>query len=297
VMHYWCEQGVRIFRVDNPHTKPFRFWEWLIARVQERYPDSIFLAEAFTRPTVMQFLAKAGFTQSYTYFTWRNTKWELTEYFRELTQTNVKQYMRPNLFVNTPDILPEFLQHGGRPAFQIRLILAATLGASYGVYGPPFEEFLRTPRPGSEDYLDSEKFEIRHWDWQKTNVFRELIGRINRIRRENEALQYDHRLEFHGTDNEQILFYSKTTADQSNIVLVIVNLDPYHAQSGYVRMPLEQFGLREADSYQMQDLLTGAHFLWHGEWNFVSLDPQSTSAHILRLRRKTRTERDFDYFM
>jgi starch synthase (maltosyl-transferring) len=205
--------------------------------------------------------------------------------------------MRPNLFVNTPDILPEFLQHGGPPAFQIRLILAATLGASYGVYGPSYEEFLHAPRPGSEDYIDSEKFEIRHWNWQRTNVFRELIGRVNQIRRENEALQFDHRLDFHGTDNEQILFYSKTNEDQSNIVLVIINLDPYHTQNGYVRMPLGQFGLTESDSYQMQDLLTGAHFLWHGEWNYVSLDPQSTAAHVLRLRRKTRTERDFDYFM
>ena len=297
VVVYWCEQGVRIFRVDNPHTKPFRFWQWLIARVQERFPDAIFLAEAFTRPAVMRYLAKAGFTQSYSYFTWRNTKWELTEYFRELTQTSVRQTMRPNLFVNTPDILPEFLQHGGPPAFQIRLILAATLGASYGVYGPPYEEFLQAPRPGSEDYINSEKFELRHWDWERTNVFRELIARINQVRRENEALQYDHRLEFHGTDNEQILFYSKTSEDQSNVVLVIVNLDPYHAQSGYVRMPLSQFGLQESDSYQMQDLLTGAHFLWHGDWNYVSLDPQSTAAHVLRLRRKTRTERDFDYFM
>lgn len=297
VVIYWCEQGVRIFRVDNPHTKSFRFWEWLIARVQERYPESIFLAEAFTRPAVMQYLAKSGFTQSYSYFTWRNTKWELTEYFRELTQTNLRQYMRPNLFVNTPDILPEFLQHGGPPAFQIRLILAATLGATYGIYGPPFEEFLRAPRPGSEDYLDSEKFELRAWDWQRTNVFRELIGRINRIRRENEALHFDHRLAFHTTDNEQILFFSKTSEDQSNVILVIINLDPHHTQAGYARMPLEQFGLQESDSYQMQDLLTGAHFLWHGEWNYVSLNPASTAAHILRLRRKIRTERDFDYFL
>src|SRR5262249_10611195 len=197
VVLFWARRGVRIFRVDNPHTKPFRFWEWLIARAQEQYPDAIFLSEAFTRPKVMRYLAKGGFTQSYTYFTWRNTKHEITEYFTELTQTEVREYMRPNLFANTPDILPEFLQYGGRPPFQTRLILAAPLGATYGIYGPPFEKCVGTAvRHGSEEYLDSEKYQVRHWDWEAPNVFRELIARVNRIRRENPALQYDHRLRF-----------------------------------------------------------------------------------------------------
>jgi starch synthase (maltosyl-transferring) len=297
VVMFWADRGVRIFRVDNPHTKPFRFWEWLIRHVQEKYPDTIFLSEAFTRPKVMKYLAKSGFTQSYTYFTWRNTRHELTEYFTELTQTEVREYMRPNLFANTPDILPEYLQHGGPAAFRIRLVLAATLGATYGIYGPPYETFQATPvKPQSEEYLDSEKYQVRHWDWDSPNVFREFIALINRIRRENPALHYDHRLRFHPTDNDQLLFYSKTTSDQSNIIMVVVNLDPYHTQSGFVRVPVNEFGLGHGDSYQVQDLLTGAHFLWHGESNYVALDP-GVSAHVLRLRRKTRTERDFDYFM
>ncbi|MEX2175473.1 MAG: alpha-1,4-glucan--maltose-1-phosphate maltosyltransferase [Pirellulaceae bacterium] len=297
VVLYWAEQGVRIFRVDNPHTKPFRFWQWLIAGVQERYPDAIFLSEAFTRPKVMKFLAKSGFSQSYTYFTWRNTKWDLTEYFTELTQTDVRHYLRPNLFANTPDILPEFLQHGGPAAFQMRLILAATLGATYGIYGPPYENFEATPRPGSEEYIDSEKFQLRHWDWSRPNVFCEFIARVNQARRENPALQHDHRLRFHLADNDQLLFYSKTTADLANIILVVVNVDPYHMQSGYVHVPLAEFGLTPGDTYQVQDLLTGAHFLWQGSANYISLDPQNATAHVLRLRKKARTEQDFDYFM
>jgi starch synthase (maltosyl-transferring) len=297
VVLFWIEKGVRIFRVDNPHTKPFRFWQWLIASVQEQFPDAIFLAEAFTRPKVMKFLAKCGFSQSYSYFTWRNTKWEITEYFQQLTQTSACEYMRPNLFANTPDILPEYLQHGGPAAFQIRLVLAATLGASYGIYGPPFETFEAAPRPGSEEYINSEKYELRHWNWERPNVFREFIALVNRARRENPALHFDHRLKFHSTDNENIVFYSKTTPDMSNIVLTVVNVDPHHVQSGYIRVPLAEFGLSPADSYQVQDLLTGAYFLWHGESNYIALDPKSAAAHILRLRRKGRTEQDFDYFM
>jgi starch synthase (maltosyl-transferring) len=297
VVMFWADRGVRIFRVDNPHTKPFRFWEWLIAGVQEKYPDTIFLSEAFTRPKVMKYLAKSGFTQSYTYFTWRNTRHELIEYFTELTQTPVREYMRPNLFANTPDILNEYLQHGGPAAFRIRLVLAATLGATYGIYGPPFENCVGTPvRPGSEEYLDSEKYQIRHWDWGAANVFREFITLLNRARRENPALQSDHRLRFYPTDNDQLIFYGKTTPDHTNVVLVVVNLDPYHTQSGWVRVPVHEFGLGPHESYQVQDLLTGAHYLWHGESNFVSLDP-NVSAHVLRLRRRARTERDFDYFL
>jgi starch synthase (maltosyl-transferring) len=298
VVMFWAGRGVRVFRVDNPHTKPFRFWEWLIARVQEKYPDAIFLSEAFTRPKVMKYLAKSGFTQSYTYFTWRNTRSEITAYFTELTQSDVRDAMRANLFANTPDILPEYLQYGGPAAFQIRFVLAATLGATYGIYGPPFEEFEARPvKPHSEEYLDSEKYQLRHWDWEKPSIFREFIALVNRARRENPALQYDHRLRFHATDNEQVVFYGKSTPDLSNVVLVIVNLDPHHTQSGWVRLPLEEFGLRPGESYQVQDLITGAFYLWNGESNYVSLDPKVAAAHLLRLRKRARTERDFDYFM
>ncbi|MBX9681813.1 MAG: alpha-1,4-glucan--maltose-1-phosphate maltosyltransferase [Gemmataceae bacterium] len=297
VVMFWADRGVRIFRVDNPHTKPFRFWEWLIAGVQEKYPDAVFLAEAFTRPKVMKYLAKSGFTQSYSYFTWRNTKEEIAAYFTELTQTDVRDAMRPNLFANTPDILPEFLQHSGPPGFHLRLMLAATLGATYGIYGPVYETFEATPvKAHGEEYLDSEKYQIRHWEWTKPNVFREFIALINQIRRENAALQYDHRLRFYPSDNEQILFYGKTSPDLSNAVLVVANLDPHHVQSGYVKMPMEELGLKPGEGYQMQDLVTGGHFLWHGETNYVSLDPKSAPAHILRVRKRVRTERDFDYF-
>jgi starch synthase (maltosyl-transferring) len=246
----------------------------------------------------MKYLAKGGFTQSYSYFTWRNSKYELTEYFTELTQTQVREYMRPNLFANTPDILPEFLQHSGPPGFHLRLVLAATLGASYGIYGPVFERFEGMPvRPRAEEYLNSEKYEIRQWDWKSPTVFREFVRLVNRVRRENPALQYDHRLRFYSTDNEQLLFFGKTTSDYSNVILVIANLDPYHTQSGYVRVPLQELDLSPNESYQVQDLITGAHFLWHGEANYVALDPHVSPTHILRLRRRVRTERDFDYFM
>jgi starch synthase (maltosyl-transferring) len=245
----------------------------------------------------MRYLAKAGFSQSYTYFTWRNTRAELTAYLTELTQTEVREYLRPNLFANTPDILPEYLQYGGRAAFQVRLVLAATLGATYGIYGPPFEEHAGTAvRPGSEEYLDSEKYQIRHWEWDRPNVFRDYITRLNRIRRDNPALHGNDRLRFYPTDNEQLLFYGKTTADLSNIVLVVVNLDPHHVQSGWVRVPLDELGLRPGDTYQAHDLVTGAHFLWAGESNFVQLDPAVSAAHVLRVRKRVRTEHDFDYY-
>jgi starch synthase (maltosyl-transferring) len=297
VVLFWAEHGVRIFRVDNPHTKPFRFWEWLISKVRESYPDAVFLSEAFTRPKVMRRLAKMGFSQSYSYFTWRNTGPEIAAYFTELTQTSVREYMRPNLFANTPDILPEFLWHQGVNAFRSRLVLAATLGAAYGIYGPPFENCESRPAGQGEEYFDSEKYQIRHWDWERPNVFREFIARVNQIRRENPALHYDHRLRFHPTDNESLLFYSKTTADLSSIILVVVNVDPHHMQSGWVHVPLAELELEPETSYQVHDLLTDGRFLWHGEANFVTLDPNVCPAHILRLRRRAKTERDFDYFI
>ena len=298
VVFFWIKQGVKIFRVDNPHTKPFAFWEYLIARVKRAYPDVIFLSEAFTRPTVMYRLAKLGFTQSYTYFTWRNTKWDLTQYFTELTQTEVREFFRPNLWPNTPDILNEYLQVGGRPAFEIRLILAATLGANYGIYGPAFELHENRARaPGSEEYLDSEKYQIRVWDVDRPDSLRELIARVNRIRREHPALHADRRLRFHDTDNDMILCYSKSTADLRDVILVVVNLDPHHVQSGWVELPLQEFGLDPHRPYQAHDLLSGARYLWSGARNYVQLNPHGLPAHIFKLRRHLRSEHDFDYYL
>jgi starch synthase (maltosyl-transferring) len=298
VVLYWIEQGIRIFRVDNPHTKPFDFWEWLIADIKTRYPEVLFLSEAFTRPKVMYRLSQLGFTQSYTYFAWRNTKPELTEYFTELTQTEVAEYFRANLWPNTPDILTEFLQFGGRPAFMIRLVLAATLGASYGIYGPAFELCEnRALRPGGEEYLDAEKYQIRQWDIDNPDSLRSLIARVNHIRRENPALHGDRSLRFHAVDNDQLIVYSKMTADLSNIIVVVVNLDPHHTQSGWVDLPLEAFQLDLHQPYQVHDLLADARYFWHGTHNYVELNPQVMPAHIFRIRRLVRTERDFDYFL
>ena len=298
VVRFWIDQGVRIFRVDNPHTKPFGFWEWLIGDLKRDHPDLIFLAEAFTRPKVMYRLAKIGFTQSYTYFAWRNTKGEIERYFTELTRTEVREFFRPNLWPNTPDILTEFLQMGGRPAFLIRLFLAATLGASYGVYGPAFELCENEPREwGSEEYLDSEKYEIRTWDLSPPENLRGFIQRINQIRRENPALQTDRNLLFHPVDNEQLIAYSKHTDDRSNIVLTVVNLDPHHAHAGWVDLPLDRLGLDPDRPYQGHDLIQDVRFLWTGARNFVELDPKTVPAHVFRIRKRIRTERDFDYFM
>jgi starch synthase (maltosyl-transferring) len=298
IVLFWAGRGVRIFRVDNPHTKPFAFWEWLIAGIQREHPEAIFLAEAFTRPKVMYRLAKAGFTQSYTYFAWRNTKPELEAYFRDLTQTEVREYFRPNLWPNTPDILTEHLQYGGRPAFMARLVLAATLGASYGIYGPAFELCEHVAlAPGREEYRDSEKYEIRTWDTGRPDSLREFIALVNRIRRESPPLQADDNLRFHPVENDQLIAYSKSAEDGSGTVLVVVNLDPRHTQSGWVELPLEEFGLSAAAPFQGHDLLSGARFLWQGRRFFVELDPSAVPAHIIRLRRRVRTEKDFDYFM
>jgi starch synthase (maltosyl-transferring) len=284
VFLFWIERGVRVFRVDNPHTKPFRFWEWLITEIKQDHPDVLFLAEAFTRPKIMYYLAKLGFSQSYTYFTWRNERWDLTEYFTELTQTNVREYFRPNPWPNTPDILHEFLQTGGRPAFIIRYILAATLGANYGIYGPAFELCEHLPREsGSEEYLDSEKYQIRNWDLNRPDSLKYLIARVNHIRRQNPALQADQHLRFYSTDNDQLIAYSKTTETLDNIIVVVVNLDPYHAQSGWVELPLKDLQLRAQAPYQMHDLLTGASYTWHGALNYVGLDPYRQPAHVFKV--------------
>jgi starch synthase (maltosyl-transferring) len=298
VVRFWLDRQIRIFRVDNPHTKPLPFWEWLIGRVKQDYPDAIFLSEAFTRPKVMLQLAKLGFSQSYTYFTWRNTKPELTEYFIELTQTEAREFFRPNLWPNTPDILTEYLQYGGRPAFLARLVLAATLGASYGIYGPAFELLEHQPRePGSEEYLHSEKYEIRHWELNRPDSLRPFITRVNRIRRDNPALQTNAGLRFHATDHDQLIAYSKQDADGTNIVLTIVNLDPHHAHGGWLDLAPAELRMPANQPYQAHDLLTDARYLWHSDRAYVQLDPAIVPAHIFRLRRRLRTERDFDYFM
>lgn len=298
VVLFWIDQGVRIFRVDNPHTKPFSFWEDFISGIRKDCPDVIFLAEAFTRPKVMYNLAKLGFSQSYTYFAWRNTKRELTQYFSEITRGEVREYFRPNLWPNTPDILTESLQSGGRAAFMTRLILAAMLGANYGIYGPAFELCESRPlEPGSEEYLDSEKYEIKHWNIKSPDSLRELIARVNRIRKENPALQSDWRLQFHPVDNERIVCFSKRTEDFKNIILAVVNLDPYHTQSGWLEVPLEFLGTESHQPYQVHDLLTGARYLWQGPRNYVEIKPHAIPAHIFRIEQPVRTERDFDFFM
>jgi starch synthase (maltosyl-transferring) len=297
IFEHWIGEGVRIFRVDNPHTKPFAFWEWVIGELKQAHPDLIFLAEAFTRPKLMHRLARLGFTQSYNYFPWRTNGWELREYFTELTRTDVADFFRPNLWPNTPDILTEQLQFGGRPVFVQRLILAATLGASYGIYGPPFELLESRPRErGSEEYLNSEKYELRRWDLSSPGSLRDLVALVNRARRENAALKTNGGLLFHDCDNEQLLCYSKSAPGADNTVVVVINLDPHHPQSGWVQLDLARLGLEAGRSFQVHDLLTGARFLWNGARNFVQLDPLQVPAHLFRIRRRVRSEQDFDYF-
>jgi starch synthase (maltosyl-transferring) len=297
IFDFWIEQGVRIFRVDNPHTKPFAFWEWLIAAIKQEHPDVIFLAEAFTKPHVMYRLAKVGFSQSYTYFTWRNTKQELIDYLTELTQTDVREYFRPSFWPNTPDILPEFLQRGGRPAFMVRLILAATLAASYGIYGAAFELCENVPRqPGSEEYLNSEKYELKNADLQSSQSLKDLIARINRIRRGSPALQSTDNIQFHRTDNPLLICYSKANRDLSDVIIVVVNLDYIYRQSGWTDLDLVSLGLDGEQVFQVHDLLGEGTYSWRGARNYVELTPGSLPAHILRVQRGVRTEHDFDYY-
>ena len=269
----------------------------LLKEIKRDYPDTLFLAEAFTRQKVMYRLAKIGFTQSYTYFTWRNTKPELIAYLTELTQTGVREYFRPNFWPNTPDILPEHLQYGGRPAFMIRLVLAATLSSSYGIYGPPFELCLHEAIAGKEEYLNSEKYEIKHWDWDKPGSLRDFIARVNRIRKENPALQTQWSLRFYEVDNESLLFYAKMSEDLSDIILVVVNLDPFHTQSGWVKVPVEAWSIDPQQPYLVHDLLSDDKYIWQGERNYVELNPQVLPAGIFRVRKRLRRETDFDYFL
>ncbi len=282
VVEFWIQQGVTIFRVDNPHTKPYRFWEWLINRIKRRHPETVFLSEAFTRPKVMHHLAKLGFSQSYTYFTWRTTKQELVEYFEELTQPPGREYFRPNVWPNTPDILHEYLQQGGRPAFAIRYLLAATLAASYGIYGPAFELHENQPlHPGSEEYLNSEKYQIRAWDLNRHDSLKDLIATVNRIRHHHRVFQDDWNLTFHPVDNDALIVYSKQVPGQ--VLLMVVNLDPHNTHSGWLTLPLDELGLPVHDPYFAHDLLTDARYQWQGPSNFVMLDPHTQPGHVLRL--------------
>jgi len=275
---------VRIFRVDNPHTKPVAFWEYLVSGVRDKYPDVVFLSEAFTRPKMMKALAKAGFNQSYSYFTWRNSKRELIEYFTELTQTEMSEYFRANLWPNTPDILPFVLQDGGRPAFMIRVLLAATLSTLYGIYSG-YELCENEALPGREEYLDSEKYQWKERDWNAPGNIKDWIAQLNKIRRENRALQFYDNLRFYHADNDAILFYGKMTPARDNIILVVVNLDPHRKQNSYVNVPIDQFGQMESDVYQVHDLLSDARYTWRGRQNYVELDPEIQTGHVFRVRR------------
>ncbi|MCB1016158.1 MAG: DUF3416 domain-containing protein, partial [Acidimicrobiales bacterium] len=284
VVDHWIGEGVRIFRVDNPHTKPFAFWEWLLAETRAAHPDVLFLAEAFTRPRVLEQLAKLGFSQSYNYFAWRNEAWELREYFTELTRTEVAEYLRPNVWPNTPDILTEHLQRGGRGAFAARAVLAATLAASYGVYGPAFELCEHEPRhEGSEEYLHSEKYEIRSWDRDRADSLAPLLGRLNALRRGHPALQTNRTLRFHDVDGDDLLCYSKRTDDGDDVVLVVVNTDPHHVRAGVVHLDLDELGVADAASFEVHDRLGDARYRWEGPDNYVELDPAGMPAHVFTL--------------
>jgi len=296
VFLYWCQQGVTIFRVDNPHTKAFRFWDYAISKVKAQYPQAIFLSEAFTRPKVMHRLAKGGFTQSYTYFTWRNTKEELIEYMQELTATESREYFRPNFWPNTPDILPEYLQYGGRPAFLIRLVLAATLTANYGIYGPAYEVWEHTPlAPGKEEYRYSEKYEIKDWALDRPDALTDFIARINSIRHNNPALQADWRLVFHPISNDQMLCYSKTDASLANVILVVVSLDYRNTQLGWVTVDLTALGVDPEQPYQVEDLISGERYVWQGERNYVELNPHKVAAHIFKVTTDMHTKPTTDH--
>lgn len=281
VLLVWASWGVRIVRVDNPHTKPFGFWEWVIAEVKKEYPDMLFLSEAFTRPKVMQQLAKGGFAHSYTYYTWRNSKAELMEYMTELTAGEMKDYFRPNFWPTTHDINPYILQSGHEPQFLIRYFLAATLSSNYGIYGPSFELMEHVPNAGKEEYLNSEKYEIKLWDWDRTNKLTYLITLVNRIRRENAALQQTNNLTFCRIDDDHLMAYLKVTGN--NWLLIVVNLDAYNRRSGIVQVPIWQLGLDNSQPYRVHDLLTGAQYTWKGEWNYVELDPYMLPMHLFRI--------------
>lgn len=286
VITYWIDKGIKIFRVDNPHTKSFKFWEWCIREIRQVNPEVIFLAEAFTRPRIMEWLAKTGFNQSYTYFTWRDNPWEMREYMLELTKGPMRDYFRPNFWPNTPDILTPVLVHGGEPAHIMRLVLAATLSSNYGLYGPVYEFGVNAPYPGKEEYLDSEKYEIKHWDWKAETRIREIITIINRVRKENPALQSTWNITFAEVQNDNILAYAKKDEASGNIMFMVVNMDPYNTQSAYLKMPMYEMGMDFGKPYVMEDQISGAQYTWHGEWNYVELNPYQLPAHIFKVTQQ-----------
>ena len=287
VFLYWIDQGIRIFRVDNPHTKSFRFWRWLIAEVRKDFKDVLFLAEAFTRPKIMAQLAKLGFNQSYTYFTWRNSKFELTEYCESLVNSELKNYFRPNFWPNTPDILPFSLQGANRASFIQRVILAGTLSSNFGLYGPAYELMENIPaQQGKEEYLNSEKYEIKDWNIRNKKSISKVIARLNKIRKENKAMHRMQSLRFHPVDNDALICYSKHTDDLQNIILSIVNLDPSQTQSGWIGLPLNDFNISEDHEFEVQDLLSGSFYKWKGSYNFVELNPGVIPAHIFKIKKQ-----------
>jgi starch synthase (maltosyl-transferring) len=283
VIEFWIEKGIRIFRVDNPHTKPFVFWEWIMAEMRRDHPDVLFLSEAFTRPKIMARLAKIGFHQSYSYFTWRKNKSELIEYLNQLTQTELREYFRANFWPNTPDILPEYLQNTGPNHTAMRFVLAATLSSNYGMYGPVYEYCVNQPVSGKEEYFDSEKYEVRHWDWRLESTMHDLIGKINEIRNQNPAFHSTFNILFCETDNEMLLSYYKSTDDGSNKILVIVNLDPINKQSGWVKLPINEMNVNEGELVGLTDLMDQSNYRWNETWNYVELEPQLTPCHIFKL--------------
>ena len=285
VFLFWIDRGVHIFRVDNPHTKSLQFWEWCISTIKSSHPDVLFLSEAFTRPKLMYALAKVGFSQSYTYFTWRNSSWEFREYMLELTTTEVAEFFRPNFWPNTPDILPLHLQSGLRSAFVARLVLASTLSSNYGIYGPAFELMEHVPRPGSEEYINNEKYELRRWDLDAPNSLHALITRINRIRRTNPALQRMEHLVVHGSENDQLFAFSKRDPIHDNAILVVVNMDYHHTQSGWINLNSAGLGLTETDKFEVHDLISDERYQWQGNRAFVKLDPSVMPAHVFRVTR------------
>ena len=295
VFEFWIKRGIRVFRVDNPHTKPLAFWTWCLSRLRTKHPDLIFLAEAFTRPKIMYTLAKLGFNNSYTYFTWRNTKEEITDYLQELTSTNVGEYFRPSFWPNTPDILHEYLVSGGRPAHIIRYVLAATLSPVYGVYGPPYEHVLAERHPDREEYANNEKYEIRTWNWNDPNSLQSLFQAINQIRKNNAALQQLRNLQFLEIQNPLMLAYWKNSGENS--IVCIVSLDPFQVQEGEIQLPLEELKLPKAAPFQMLDLLGGERYIWQGRSHSIRVDPHVMPAKIFQVLRRVRTEADFDYFV
>ncbi|WP_031527356.1 alpha-1,4-glucan--maltose-1-phosphate maltosyltransferase [Dyadobacter crusticola] len=283
VLDFWIEKGVNVFRIDNPHTKAFGFWEWVIGEVRKENPQIIFLAEAFTRPRVMERLAKIGFNQSYTYFTWRNSKGEIEQYLNELTKTDQQYYFRPNFWPNTPDILPHHLVEGGENAHITRFILAATLSSNYGLYGPVYEYGVNTPHPGKEEYTDNEKYEIKHWDWDRYSRTREIITRVNKIRKENPALQTTWNINFAETNNDMVICYTKVDPLSNNLLIIAVNLDFFNTQGANIKVPLHKLGMHWEQSYRVRDMLSGELYDWHGEYNYVQMNPYEMPAHIFKI--------------